>query len=122
MLHLAASLGCTAVVSALADLQRLAQPDYYGRTPLHYAAKYGQAAVVQQLLRAAPQTASATDHDGWLPLHFAAREGFAGVVMQLLQTAPDTVETAHKKGALPIHHAADQGHAEVCSSCWRQRH
>lgn len=69
----------------------LADEEWSGKLPLHYAAQYGRADVVKVLLAAAPATAAAAS-TGTLstPLHLAAREGRAAVVPLLLEAAPAT--------------------------------
>ena len=58
--------------------------DRHGRTPLHYAADRGHAAVVEQLLAARAAVDAKDKHGGETPLHRAASEGRVAVVEQLL--------------------------------------
>merc|ERR1712137_1299547 len=91
-----------------------------GRLPIHAAAIYGHAAVVEYLGAAAPDTIKTPTEDGWLPIHLAASGGHAAaiyghaaVVEYLAAAAPDTIKTPDKDGRLPIDHAASLGHAAV---------
>ena len=87
--------------------------DDSGRTPLHYAAWYGSAEMVQVLLTAGPDV-RAKANNGWAPLHYAARYGTAETVEALLSAGarPDLhLET--NAGAKPLHLAVASGSTDV---------
>ncbi len=108
-LHFAAN---TAVASLLieagAEVEAL---DRWGRTPLHWAAQFGRADVVDLLLRAGAGVDRQAS-DGATPLHWAAQEGHAGVVQRLLR-AGASVDRQDGDGRTPLHRAAWRGRAEV---------
>lgn len=102
-LHVAAVFGKIEVVNYL--LQSSMQPegcmqkadpmarDSMGRTALHYAAREGHTAVVQELLShlamQGSNIASIADYDGLLPLHMAARAGHVKVIQLLRSIGSD---------------------------------
>jgi hypothetical protein len=81
-----------------------------GWLPLHMAAEAGHAAVVQQLLHAAPQAALMPTPNGCLPLHVAVGNGHTSVVQHLLDAVPKAAMQATRAGQLPLHLALPQGH------------
>lgn len=62
-----------------------AQQDEHRLTPLHYAAKQGQPAVLRLLLRAGAEVDSATPKERRTPLHVACRRARLGCVLELLR-------------------------------------
>eukprot|EP00004_Rigifila_ramosa_P003398 TRINITY_DN13658_c0_g1_i1.p1 TRINITY_DN13658_c0_g1~~TRINITY_DN13658_c0_g1_i1.p1 ORF type:complete len:575 (+),score=123.50 TRINITY_DN13658_c0_g1_i1:108-1727(+) len=63
--------------------------DAADRLPIHYAAAYGLAQVVQQLLRhGADHQLCDTDKNGRTPLHYAAIHGHFNIVKMLLECVP----------------------------------
>jgi len=90
--------------------------DRYGRTPLHYAAAQGHAAVVEALLDA-PTPAGFVDtgdHQGLTPLHLAAFAGHGAVVEILLKAGAD-INATDRDGITPLHLAARDGRAAVAA-------
>eukprot|EP01063_Lacrimia_lanifica_P037279 TRINITY_DN7608_c1_g1_i1.p1 TRINITY_DN7608_c1_g1~~TRINITY_DN7608_c1_g1_i1.p1 ORF type:complete len:345 (+),score=53.91 TRINITY_DN7608_c1_g1_i1:127-1035(+) len=89
-LHIAARLGCSAVITAL--LGAGADPDTansLGCTPLHLAARKGHVAAAAALLAggAAPSERDKCDRT---PLHQAARDGHWEIVQFLVRAGADT--------------------------------
>ena len=85
--------------------------DAHGNTPLHRAARGGDASVADALL-AAGADANAKDTEGGTPLHWAADGGDADVVKALLTAGAD-VNAKDAKGQTPLHWAAHWGRADV---------
>ncbi len=77
-----------------------------GWTPLHYAARYGHADVAAVLLDRGVGVESRTD-GGWTPLHYAAKYGNADVVVLLLDRGAD-VNSKNFRGKTPLQLAATQ--------------
>ncbi|MCO5555440.1 hypothetical protein L7F22_008985 [Adiantum nelumboides] len=76
------------------DADVLMARDCMGRTALHYAARQGHEAIVEELLKCSSlgmqqgsicSIANVVDHDGLLALHMAARSGHAGVIEKLIR-------------------------------------
>ena len=89
--------------------------DEYGETPLHYAAKYGTAGMVNVLLNAgADADIDARDKFGETPLHYAASDGTAEMVNVLLNAGADAdIDARDENGETPLHFAASDGTAEM---------
>lgn len=88
-LHAAAASGQTACIQALlaAGAKPMAlSPD--NSTPLHWAALSGCIEAAQQLLAAAPQTATLRDRDGRAPVATALVHGHFDTALMLLQEGP----------------------------------
>jgi len=77
--------------------------DEYGRTPLHYAAAEGDAARVQDLLRAGANP-NAQDDNSWSPLHFAAQAVSTAAVAALIEAGAD-VDALDRFGNTPLFRA-----------------
>jgi hypothetical protein len=82
-------------------------------TGLSSAARYGEAEVVRELLKAANVDVNKANDDGDTPLIYAARNGHAEVVRELLKAANVDVNKANNDGDTPLIYAARNGHAEV---------
>merc|ERR1711936_1344798 len=74
------------------------------RTPLIFAASFGDSAIVQELVQAGALL-DFQDSFGWSPLHWAADTGHTSVVRQLV-AAGANVNTRDSEGWSPLHWAA----------------
>ncbi|NP_899192.1 transient receptor potential cation channel, subfamily N, member 1 [Danio rerio] len=88
-----------------------------GETPLHYSARVGNTAVLQEMLRNVPtnqiQTAiNKHSKNGWSPLLLAADQGHTEVVKILLQNNA-RVDVFDEEGKAAIHLAAQRGHQDI---------
>ncbi|XDV33670.1 hypothetical protein PO909_003992 [Leuciscus waleckii] len=88
-----------------------------GETPLHYSARVGNTAVLQEMLSNVPtnqlQTAiNKHTKNGWSPLLLAADQGHTEVVRVLLQNNA-RVDVFDEEGKAAIHLAAEQGHQDI---------
>lgn len=79
-------------------------PDEAGRTPLHWAARYGNAEAVALLLDAGAQI-DAADANARTPLHDAADYARLGAVACLLEAGSE-VEAPDRLGRTPLHLAS----------------
>ena len=85
--------------------------DDIDRTPLHYAANNGHAAVLATLI-AARANVNAQDFYNLTPLHLAADNGHAAVVPALVAAGADVNAKDDSSGA-PLHYAALNGNVSV---------
>jgi len=78
---------------------------YDGLTPLHLAARFGQAVAVEVLLElGSSPTAVAKNHLGLLPIHCAVQSGDAESV-EILLDAEALVDATDSQGKTPVHYA-----------------
>ena len=77
--------------------------DTYRRSPLHYAAAEGQAAVVRRLLSAGADP-NRSDSADWAPLHFAAQANSAESIAALIE-AGAKVDARDEHGNTPLFRA-----------------
>ncbi|XP_059366352.1 serine/threonine-protein phosphatase 6 regulatory ankyrin repeat subunit B-like [Carassius carassius] len=88
-----------------------------GETPLHYNARVGNTAVLQEMLSNVPSNQLQTAinkhaKNGWSPLLLAAEQGHTEVVKILLQNNA-RVDVFDEEGKAAIHLAAEQGHQDI---------
>src|SRR5436190_21046903 len=90
--------------------RRKTEPDIdeFGRTPLHYAARDGDAGHVQRLIDDGADV-NAADVNRWTPLHFAAQAVSAAVAAKLIEAGAN-VAIRDRFGNTPLFRA-------VFSSC-----
>ena len=82
------------------------------RTPLHWAAKAGNAKLVRLLLRSGASPDAADGESGWTALHFAAAYGRAAAARALLAGgAKRTVLDGERR--LPSQCAAEAGNSKL---------
>ncbi|NWH95503.1 ANKK1 protein, partial [Aegithalos caudatus] len=122
-LHVAACFGHVGLVKLLAspgaELERKqknlrARPDARGAmdwTPLHLATRYGDEAVVGELLRCGADP-NAAERAHWAPLHFAVLRGSFLSVINLLESRAD-VNARNKVGWTPLHLAVLKGNLAI---------
>ena len=82
-----------------------------GFTPLHEAAKDGDASEVKELLAKGAEV-NAKNKYGKTPLHYAALNGHLDVVKELLAKGAE-VDAKPDAGYTPLHEAARKGHLDV---------
>ena len=104
-----------AVVLVVAGCLR--KPPAGQTTPLHEAAKAGDAAKVASLL-ASGADVSVQDPNAWTALHYGAANGYKDIAAMLLDrgagvNARATFGYRGPDGAMPLHEAAKGGHAGV---------
>jgi ankyrin repeat protein len=87
--------------------------DGLGRTPLHYAALYGDSALVLELLKNG-QNPDAADDNSWTPLHFATQSS-AYEVVQILINQGATIDSRDSHGNTPLSNAVfhSRGNGEI---------
>ena len=78
-----------------------------GKTPLHWAAQFGEPANIQALL-AAGADVMARNKYGWTPLHDAAQFGNPANIQALLAAGADLM-ARDEYGSTPLHSAARFG-------------
>ncbi|XP_041047967.1 ankyrin repeat domain-containing protein 27 isoform X1 [Carcharodon carcharias] len=84
--------------------------DDRGYTPLHVAAFYGQASLIDMLV-AKGGAVNATDYHGSTPLHLCCQKGFQDVTLLLLDYKAST-EVQDNNGNTPLHLACMHGHED----------
>lgn len=91
-------------------------------SPFHQAAFRGQAAVLRQLLEAAPAGAAAAatcrhlnegEYAAWTLMHSAAVGGSAATIQVILDFAPGAASWASDYHHTPLHEACGAGHREA---------
>ena len=85
--------------------------DNHGWTPLHFAVRYANPAMVQALLnKGAKNSINQPLNNGWTPLHIAARHGTHEMVQELLKAGTTTsINQPNNDGITPLHLAARYG-------------
>ncbi|XBI77513.1 hypothetical protein VPH35_070600 [Triticum aestivum] len=87
-----------------------------GRTPLHYAALFGETRVTELLLEADPSPAYLPDKNGSFPIHLAASSGQPGTVLALLQKnrcGPYCAQLRDSQGRTFLHVAVQDERCDV---------
>ena len=93
---------------------RLNLVDEKGRNAVHWAARYGQAEVVDWLIKNCHADVNLRDKDGLTPLHHAALYGNERVVKKLMELDPrPDVNRRDKRGVTPLFVAVESGHDGV---------
>ncbi|CAG2178223.1 unnamed protein product [Oppiella nova] len=137
-LHLAAgsSLGTSALDVLLThkDLIDVNSRDKYGRTALHFAAKYGRHNRIADLIRCGADC-SIADKCLATPLHYASLSGSAPVIDALITIAKADVNLIDTNGMSPLHYSSFAGFSsaskrlldanankQICDTCGRTAH
>ncbi|KAK1250659.1 hypothetical protein MKX08_010662 [Trichoderma sp. CBMAI-0020] len=98
--------------------------DQNGRTPLHFAAKYGVIGAATSIVEAArevghPNFLTALDEEHMTPLHLADQHGHAKIVDMIITEDDRTAWYPDKDGSLPEDVAAQHGHLSVIRAITR---
>eukprot|EP00897_Mesotaenium_endlicherianum_P005478 jgi/Mesen1/4959/ME000248S04246 len=83
-----------------------------GWTALHYAARRGNVAVINQLIEEGAAVSEPSAKNGTTPLHLAAYGGHVDALRLLLQKGAN-INATTAGGWTPLHNAAKEGHEEV---------
>lgn len=95
--------------------------DKFGRTPLHFAAKFGRLSRVQELIRLGAQI-SACDKNLMTPFHYAVRSGHIPIIdVFLAQPSFDPNYAMDCSGMTGLHHAAYLANSTVVEHLVRHR-
>ncbi|CCM10365.1 exported protein of unknown function [Cardinium endosymbiont cEper1 of Encarsia pergandiella] len=100
------------VTALLIDKKNVNNQDFLGYSPLHYAAKYGKAAVVACLLEAKPLLNQISVSNGHTPLLLAIERGHKKIVSLLLAAGADPNILNHK-GCHPLQLAIQQNRKDL---------
>ena len=121
-LHCASFFGIVDVVAVLIDLESydINKGDFWGHTPLAWAAKHGHEGVVEILLGQAVVNPDKADIEGDTPLSHAARGGHEEVVKILLRQVGVDPDKPNNHGNTPLSLAAQCGHEEIVKTLLRQ--
>ncbi|EFJ05541.1 hypothetical protein SELMODRAFT_137030, partial [Selaginella moellendorffii] len=87
--------------------------DNYGYKMLHFAAKSGRVAALEEVVRATRVDVNVTSNDNITPLHWAALQGGVGAVDWLLRHGADLTVADHVQGWLPLHYATQRLQIDV---------
>jgi hypothetical protein len=115
-LHIAARFGLTEFARGLiekgADIHAA---DYYGKTPLWWAATEGHAAIIELLVQAGAKPDQEDRVQGLKPLHEAAQENYAEAVRTLLEAGvnPLTPKTHESPGRRCGNAPTTRGHTPL---------
>jgi len=113
-LHCASFFGIVEVVAGLIEVgYDINEGDFFGRTPLGWAAHNGHEEVVKLLLEREEVSPDKLDLDGHTPLSLAAWNGHEGVVKILLGREEVNPDKPNNNGHTPLSLAAWDGHEGV---------
>ena len=114
-LHCASFFGIVEVVAALIEMEcyDINGRDFWGTTPLVWAARNGHEGVVNILLGREEVNPDKPDDGDWTPLTHAAESGHEGVVKILLAREEVNPDKPDDCGRTPLTHAASNGHEGV---------
>gem|GEM_PF-6034004 len=90
-----------------------------GMTPLHWAARYGYARMVDYLLDAGVDMYVAENALGWTALHMAAHNGHSKVAQSLLTQDPNAIHTPDYEGRTPLMIAVASRHDQFIDAAVR---
>jgi len=114
-LHCASFFGIFEVVAALKEMECCDANggDFWGRTPLSWAARNGHEEVVEILLEQEEVNPDKPDDIDQTPLSLAARNGHEGVVKILLGREEVSPNKPNRSNRTPLSYAAQIGHEGV---------
>jgi hypothetical protein len=92
---------------------KLDESDFFGRTPLSWAAESGQEALVRQLLSFGQVCADSKDTAGRTPLFWSAKSGQTDVTKLWIDSGRVNVNSTDDNGLTPLSWAARYGRAEI---------
>jgi hypothetical protein len=107
-LHAAVKNGCVENVRALfrsPDIDANAKSTGSSYFPLHWAAVFGYASIVEILLKVPGIKENEKDEYGHTPLHLAAKNGYAEIARALLQVPSIDVNAKDNEGFTPLYWA-----------------
>ena len=115
-LHKVVEIGNSNITEALLKVmtedkvlrEMLNAQDNSGRTPLHYAAQYGYAAAITELVTRGADV-NAQDNYARTPLHLAAKHGYAAAITELI-THGANVGAQNLNKDPPLYYAVTRGH------------
>ena len=102
---------CRTLILYGADVNKA---DFYKRTPLHIAARWGRSVLCELLIKAGASL-RALDERWQTPLHIATLWGKDDICELLLQADPLTVAQVTRAGETPLFIAARRGNARLCT-------
>lgn len=95
--------------------------DKFGRTPLHFAAKFGRLSRVQELIRLGAQI-NACDKNLMTPFHYTVRSGHIPIIdVFLAQASFDPNDVMDCSGMTGLHHAAFLANSTVVEHLTKHR-
>lgn len=78
-------------------------------TPLHAAARDGNAELSTEIFRLKPSFARKLNQDGFSPVHLALQNDQTHIVLQLIDIDPDLVRVQGREGITPLHVVSEKG-------------
>ena len=115
-LHRATINGHLEVVKILAGYSPANNPNeanYFGNTPIQYAAKYGHIEIIRFLCTSIKNPNAPSEFGHVTPLHYAAEHGHFEIVKLLASFTSKPNAPGKYDRKTPIHLAAINGHADV---------
>ncbi|KAL0005450.1 hypothetical protein SO802_013011 [Lithocarpus litseifolius] len=89
------------------------EADQFGWTPLHYAARFGNAELVELFLDTEISLAYKQDNEGMCALHISAKHGHVKVMKIFVEKCPYTCELLDNKQRTALHLAAESGNTKA---------
>ncbi|OHT07635.1 hypothetical protein TRFO_24131 [Tritrichomonas foetus] len=114
ILHLAILSDNLCVLSYFQEInESIDEVDEYGMTLLHYAAKYGNFAVLNFLINENPSLINKKDLHQMTPLHYSVKHRHYETTKLLLDQNETLVNAKNSNGWTPLHFAVDTNNPEI---------
>lgn len=97
------------------------QQDYFGWTPVHYAAHFGLQDVIKLFLRDRKSLTYKKDEEGMSAFHLASKKGQDGIMEVLIELCPDIFESSTSNGQTALHVAVTSRQKKAVDCLLKER-